>query len=204
MEQERLFITAVLARLQEATDARRRERVLLLDIDETIGTPDWPDDKTLITILRPSLIPLLNQISAPDLHIGFLSSRSKEALERQLQDPRHLALIRQYIDPTYIYSSRDERELHCSFEELGEKLKEQFGGESGVIDENLLGRDSEYDYPELPGDQTKLMVLKKRREELAGKAVVVVDDFNYPKYLNTKEGFYGVALREKGGAFFRP
>lgn len=204
MGRERSFVVSVLSRLYDATEKSRSERVLLFDIDETIGTPDFPDDNTLITILRPSLMPLLSEISAPNLRIGFLSTRGKEAMEQQLQDPQHLAPLRQYIDPAYVYSARGERELMCRFDELGEKLKEEFGGESGVIDEDLLGRDGEHDYPRLPGDQVKLRVLKKMRGELEGKAVVVVDDFSYPKYLNTKNGFYGVALREKDGAFFKP
>lgn len=137
---EQSFVTSVLERMQEATSAGRGESILLFDIDETIGTPDFPDDKTHITILRPSLLPLLKEISSPGLQIGFLSSRGKEAIEQQLDDPQHLASVRQYINPAHIYSSRG----------------------------------------------------------------IVVDDFSYPKYLDTRKGFYGVALREKDGAFFKP
>lgn len=201
MERERSFIIAVLSRLQEAKSS---ERILLFDVDETIGTIDFQDDNTFTTILRPSLLPLLAEISAPDLHIGLLSSRGKEAMEQQLQDPQHLAALWQYIDPAYINSSRGEKELHCPLDQLGERLKKEFGGKNGVIDENLIGRDSQYDFPHLSGDQTKLMVLKKKRDEWKNKTVIVVDDFMYPKYLDTKKGFYGVALKEKDGAFYKP
>lgn len=201
MERERSFVIAVLSRLQEAKSS---ERILLFDIDETIGTVEFQDNHTFITILRPSLLPLLAEISASDLHIGLLSSRSKEGIEQQLQDPQHLAALRQYIDPAYINSSREEKELDCPLDELGERLKKEFGGKDGVIDKNLIGRDSENDFPQLPGDQTKLSVLKKKREEWKNKTVIVVDDFMYPRYLDTKKGFYGVALKETDGAFYKP
>lgn len=73
-----------------------------------------------------------------------------------------------------------------------------------MIDENMLGRDGKHDYPRLPGDHVKLSVLKKMRGAWQGKSVIVVDDFSYPKYLDRGKGFYGVALREKDGAFFKP
>lgn len=108
MARERSFATSVLEQVREATSAGRSESILLLDIDETIGTPDWPDDKTLITILRPALLPLLREISSPNLHVGFLSTRGKEAMEAQLDDPQHLAPLRQYIDPAYHLTSLEK------------------------------------------------------------------------------------------------
>lgn len=207
VERERSFVIAVLSRLQEAESAHKGETVILFDIDETIGTPDFLPDNRMVTLLRPSLIPLLTALSAPHRrHIGFLSSRGKETMIRQLEDPEHLASLRKYVDVSYIFSSREEQELYyVSMDELGDKLKEAFGGENGIIDERLLGKDSEFDYPSLPGDYTKLAVLKRIRHEMTGeRAIVVVDDFEYPKYLDARRGMYGIPLRESGGAFFKP
>ena len=204
MAREKTFVTSVLSRVERAREERGGDMVILFDINETIGSTKFVDGNNFHTLLRPSLMPMMEKLRAMGIKIGFISNWGKEAMERQLQDTQDLESLREYITPKYIYSTRVgyEQDLpYRSVEELAQKLKETFGGDLGVVDDALLGAEGEY--PDSSGDYEKLFFLKKIQSELNGKTVIVVDDLDYPKYLDKKKGFYGVSLGGRG-AFFKP
>ncbi len=213
LSRERSFLTRILLQIEHARTehGEGRELIVLFDIDETIGAGEILEDNTVRTILRPSLIPLLQTITAQGAKIGFISTRSVEAMQKQLGEAQNLAPIRQYIDKNYIYSpGRNESSISFrSYEELAAACKQKFGGAIGIIDDSRIGGEKDGDpdpdaYPD-SGDLDKLAVLERARPDFEEKIIVVVDDIKYPKFLNNKNGFYGVPLQEGDeGRFFKP
>lgn len=203
MAREEIFATSILSRVEQVLEERGSDSVLLLDIDDTIGMTRPSEEDPFALLLRPSLVPVLERVRSFGLKIGFISNRTKEDMELQLRDAGYLDSLRKYIAPEHIYSTREEsRELsYHSVDELDSELKKVFGGEDGVIDDNVLGRDGKY--PTATGDFEKLFFLKNMRDTIGEKAFIVVDDLDYPKFLDSKKGFYGVSLGKRG-AFIRP
>ena len=72
--------------------------------------------------------------------MGLLTSRGQDALQEQLSDSDHLALLAPYLDRAHIYSSRGKASDR-SFEEIADLLKlETISGEQGVLDKKLLDK----------------------------------------------------------------
>lgn len=210
IEREHAFVTQTLSLIEKArTENPQKELVLLFDIDETIATVDFDGQQKLYTILRPSLKPLLEHIvSDAKIKIGFITTRGKEAVEKQLTDLKHLELISVYIDPQYIYSSRGENSaigFYQNDEEFRDKYLDAFVRQTAILDEQTVvaAFDDPHDITlRNSGNIEKLSLLKRLQEDFRDKVVVIVDDIEYPKSLNQKNGFYGLSLT--AGKFYKP
>jgi len=194
MEKEKKFFINVLAGVEAAGNGSEKVKVLF-DIDETIGAPEFASEK-IFTALRPSLIPLMEKIRELGAEMGFITDRGEKIITKQLDDEDNLLPIKKFISPELIFSSRkfnpgDDREFR-------EKMMEEFGGENGIIDENI----SYEGKPILGGDQVKLRTLKEIRKKLKDDTLVIIDDLNYPNYLNAKNNLSGVSVKD--AMFTRP
>ncbi len=203
MEVEKVFLTRIIAETERALAARPGEKLItLLDIDETIGvSPATPGPLT--TVLRPSLVPLLSHLKNRGVQLGFLTNRG--AALRQLSEENQLQPIAEWIDPNLIFSDR-------SYEYWGDgsivDLSEKFGGPGGIIDDSKM-TDKGGPIRFRQGDYRKIMALADIRTKFPTGAIMVVDDFDYPKVLNNQNGMYGVSLRSpkrnaSQGMFFPP
>ncbi len=201
VEREKQFVLKMFEVIEKVVAAHAGERVILFDIDETIGSAVMGADKRLSkTVMRPSLLPLLEKLRSIKCEIGFLTSRGDGYLREQLEDPQNIGAIKEYVDPRRVYSSGGVQTKDSS--RFLESVSKSF---SDVIDTKLID-------PELResmgvaviGAQQKIPVIKDIKAGLpSGAALVVVDDLEYPRFLNNANGVYGVDLSE-GGMFALP
>jgi flagellar biosynthesis/type III secretory pathway chaperone len=199
LKREEQFFVRVLTAARMAEERSPGNAIVLFDIDETIGTANFDEGKDLVTKLRPSLIPLLEKFKTLNLEVGFLSSRGKESMDKQLGDENNLGPIKEYVNPNLVFSSRkyssgDSRNFR-------DKLHE---GSYEVIDVSLVEAEGEFGGPTTNGEQQKIKALQEIKEQNPEKSFVVVDDINYPKFLNEKNGIFGVSLADGNGAFYKP
>jgi len=187
---EKIFFTKVLGTVERAHRSYENTAVLF-DVDETIGRAPYRADGKRITILRPSVIPLMDILkNTYGCKLGLFTSRGK--LQEQLEDPAHLATLEPYLDKELLISTRGSGSSIGSME-FSDALQVNFGGENGIVDDSLISPDP-FQRPSLIGDIEKLSHLRKIRAQLPEGAIVIVDDMQYPAILNESRGLYGVSL----------
>jgi len=203
LKREKDFFVSVLEKVRSVQERTHGKTLILFDVDETIGSAVYTSGNTFKTLLRPSLVPLLESLKARGVSIGLLTNRGQDALQGQLSESDQLAPIASYLDRTHIYSSRG-RAVEQSGEEIAALLKtEEISGGQGVLDKKLLSENVEYTALGASGDWEKIFVLQELKEKNPDTAIIAVDDFQYPRFLNSRAGFYGVSLHDSGG-FFKP
>lgn len=197
---EEIFFSKVVEAVNAAHQACGSVSVLF-DVDETIGVNVYGTDGVQKTILRPSLMPLLDYLkTAHSCSIGLFTSRRD--LESQVKDPLMLGALEPYLAPHLVFSTRGHdtsRDSHS----FAENLQHDFGGEGGIVDDNKIALNPS-DRPRSSGDMEKLNCLRAIREQLPQGAIVIIDDMEYPAILNQRAGFYGVYLdwrKSDSGAF---
>ncbi len=199
----------VLKTLGEAIKMRQERgvenSVVLFDVDNTIGFAAVDmNSNTISTILRPTTLLLIEKLKSLGIEkFGLLTNRPKDALTEQLKDEKHLKAVDPFLDPTFVFSTRDiggDCDSHEFKEDPEAVIKERLSrnDEEPIPEffdqEKLAKRSGDFDFG-LPGNVEKIFALQKFcKKELAGKNVLVIDDFTYPMYLNNKIGLYGVVL----------
>ncbi len=193
LARESFFATHVLEAFFEALK-KSSAPAILFDIDETIAKSVRLKGSDVLTVLRPTILPLLEEMRSRSAaaRMGFLTSRSKEALLQQIDDERHLLSLKNFIDNSLVFSTLGQPSLTMNdFAEEQSKLP---------VNERVLALESfNPRAPYLSGDVNKLSYLAEHKGELPDCSVVV-DDFKYPTLLNTSS-FVGVSLKN-GGEFF--
>ena len=200
LENERYFATKVYAALVDAA-ATQSEVIALFDVDETIGSPEVYEDR-VETKLRPSLILVFERIRDARGKIGFISSRGKEAILTQLQEPHNLEPIAKYIDKSLVYSSHNEVGDEDS-QRFIKVIKKKYV-EGGIVNSAIVDSVDPYELPTTVGDQKKFAVLRNIKTEHSDQSIIVVDDARYPKFLSRANKLFGVILTHEEGMFVRP
>lgn len=200
---------------------------MLFDVDDTIGKGfsknyllenKLPENENkFITILRPSIEPLLKhikQIDANDnIEIGLCSNRGQEALLRQLKDPENMNPISEYISQNRIYSSRDFQlkhydvdEINHAYFELSDELENDYDGSnikklfSNIISPQKIEQDEPGMVAHLAntGNSEKLAFYSDLKKQEENTGIVAIDDFVYPYYFDPNKRIYGVSLYQNG------
>lgn len=114
MRREKNFVLLLVVRILEFQEKYPGENRVFLDVDEAIGSFRYPThgtNRVPVTVLRPSIIPLLRFIKErmPNTIIGLLSAREPKDMIKQLKDPNHLAKISSFISE--IHSSSEDQDL---------------------------------------------------------------------------------------------
>lgn len=198
-KREENFFLKVLLAVQKAVNSNPGKVMILFDIDETIGVSNFSSNGSVVTKLRPSLIPLLKQLKELDVEIGFLSSRSKEVMEEQLKDGQNLAPIGDYVDKELVFSS----EQYDDSTDTEDELNKNFGSRNSIINNTLVQEKGGYE-EFMTGEKQKIYALRDIRNQYLEKSIIVVDDFGYPRFLNEENGIYGVSLDREEEAFYAP
>ncbi len=194
LERERAFTKILIKTVSELEErGQKNGKILLFDIDETIGSNYYDSNENKIkTVLRPSLPYILRMIkdNFPDLIIGFLTSRGKESLAKQI-DNGDFSSIESFLDKKYLFSSK---EYANQLEPTSEEETKQY-----LLSHPLTNKDKVKDFsfgehPWLTGDFQKMEALKKIN--FNDKDVAVIDDFYYPEFFN-----FGHSLFTEGGFF---
>ena len=119
----------------------------------------------------------------------------------------HLQAISKYITIADVFSTYSNDNLISSrtysSDEFMRRASELLGGETGIIDEDLLAKDKDPEMIAGCGVQEKLLILKEVRAKFPDAVLFVVDDMEYPRVLSRKNGVYGVSLNEEE-RFFKP
>lgn len=174
-------------------EKKNQETILLFDVDNTIGVSEYEKPGTT---LRPCLISLLDMLQKKifNIEIGLLSTRGKEFLEHQLEDPKELQPIKNYINKKLIFSTDElkDEEFYQFFkrEEYADYLKNH-----PLITKEL--REEEM-YSLMDGQNMgKLERLKQVHKNNSNSNIISVDDALFPAYLKN-----GVSLHEAGKGGF--
>lgn len=189
VEKEEKFTTNIIEAF-EKIKKNSQEKIILFDIDETIGKIKAIDERQNKTVLRPSFELLLENyfnkyLEKKELKIGFLSSRSKDSICNQLDDINHLVSIKKYVDKDYIYSTRDVKTTDDP---------ENYDYRNNPAINPILYKDRLYEL--YPGDLQKLEYIKNNLPSLEGKSIMIVDDFKYTDVLNSDKKLYGVCVQD--------
>lgn len=138
LKREKDFFVSVAEKVRDVQERTRGKTLLLFDVDETIGSVVFTDGNTSKTLLRPSLVPLLESLKARGVSVGLLTNRGQDILQGQLSESDQLGPIASYLDRTHIYSSRG-RAADQTGEEISALLKtEEISGAQGILDKKLL------------------------------------------------------------------
>lgn len=171
-----------------AGDSEHTKSVILFDIDDTIGKPVFDREGNFSgTILRPTLLPLLENIKEkfPAMEIGFLTTRSKEGVVSQLEDEHQLASLKKFISADRIYSVA-RQEVYMSTDEQSE-----FVQKSPIVNQEHVTEETGWYLH--PGDILKLKMLEELNANEPATSVLAVDDFSYAGLLKN-----GVSVHTKG------
>jgi hypothetical protein len=166
---ENSFLQSVLQVVLKAKkDNPNSDIITLFDIDETIAYNDYIDNTNRKTFVRPSVLTLLPFLKEQKIQIGLLSNRTE--IESQLNDNENLGLIKKYISPELILSTRGT--LYFNDEERldGKYKKERF----------------------VTGDFEKINFLEKFVVNYPNAIIIPIDDLSYPIVFE-----YGVALTDQ-------
>ncbi|MDP3955626.1 MAG: hypothetical protein Q8Q18_00060 [bacterium] len=197
---EMYFVNEIQSTVNEigSSEYRNNSKVILFDIDETIGVYNH---KTKSTTLRPSLSPVLNYLQEESFKIGIYSSRAKQSLLAQLGDSNQLQSIARYIDTDLVFSSREEKmPMYTTSSDQGfEQLLIEYGDNKHILNRESIMKDKQVFFTQ--GDLTKIVGLSKIKEQLQDVAIISVDDFLFPQYLDRAHGLFGIALGKKDGSF---
>lgn len=207
---ERSFVSSLIREVEkEREGGGEKELLVLLDIDDTIGQPDFDRETGKLngTILRPSIVKLLRYIQGEfsNIKFGFLTTRGGSFVREQLEDEKYLKRLQEYIDPGAIYSTAEyEQSL---LQELGDALESDDRDKAQKIQEkinalknsprnkelkNYLRRHPEIQENKIPpdesfrwvpGDYKKLEALKSIREKNPNASILAVDDLQYPAFM---------------------
>jgi len=211
LNREEQFVKKTINKVQEVSESGKKI-ALLLDIDGTIGAfrPDSQElDKPERTVLRPSIVSLLEFIQKNFIKnkVGFLTTRGRSALEKQLEDSWHLELISSFVDQEFILStSKAEQIINEEFalsdsdasdmalfnSYKGKELKKYLEKQSCISKELLPDTESEFNSNNLQIDKygaRKLIILGKFHKQHPDLEIIAVDNCQFPvKYL--KNGIY--------------
>jgi len=226
LKNEQYFVEHILEALQQALNEKNKV-ILLFDVDDTIGKgfsknylleDKLPQEENkFITILRPSIEPLLKLIKQIDVNdrieIGLCSNRGQEALLQQLKDPENLNPISKHINQNRIYSSRDfllkhydVGEIDHAYFKLSNELENDYDGNnikklfSNIISPQKIEQDEAGMVVHLAntGNSEKLVFYSDLKKQEENTGIVAVDDFVYPYYFDPNKGIYGVSLYQNG------
>ncbi len=173
LQAERLF-----AGRKDATAFGR----ILFDIDDTLGKVQFAKEEGGADrfLFRPSAPLLLKYLKErfPFCAIGFLSTRGKEkGMLQQLREESLLGPVACYVDEREVYSTRDAPDIpQMSVEGEFEYLTHHPDVNPATLNpKNFSGL--------MPGEISKLEILRQLHEREPDIPTVVVDDFSYPQYL---------------------
>jgi hypothetical protein len=201
-EREKEFFLAVVSEARKIKRSGAEKFLTLFDINETIGSRVNDKAGNPKTILRLSLVPVLDYLKKTGGSVGFLSSRDCGRTIECVDEKNHFAGIKDYLDKKYIFSSREEK---CDFDSVRfeEEINKEFGGEKGIVDDSIVDSIDEGGCPSTVDDMQKLSALKKIRSKIKNTPILSVDNSRFPKLLNNRNGMYGVSLYDSG-IFVRP
>lgn len=178
---EEALVRDTLARVAECIGKEKPGRILF-DIDETLGKARLAgsDPGADTFLFRPCAVPLVRHIKEhfSTVAIGFLTTRGKEkGVIAQLREPSLLGPLEAYADESEVYSTRDAPQ-HTPMNVEGEF---EYLSRHPDVDPAML--DQENFYGLMPGEISKLEILKQLHERTPDIPTVVIDDFSYPQYL---------------------
>jgi hypothetical protein len=188
----------VLAEIAKAAQENPDNKVkLLFDIDETIGRAQFSENgrEVIGTLLRPSLLSLLEYIKSnlQNIEFGILSTRGVANLKQQLEDPKHLAPIKNFLTESAVYSTE---EVSPSFELDDVSRDTKFLKnhplidleKTATVDAKEINESTIYNLGLYSADFQKLAIIQKISQQEPKTAIIPVDDYIFPKYI--KRGVY--------------
>lgn len=183
LEKEKIFIDKMVSGVDRFIKINpQNKHLVLFDVDETIGTYNMVKKATII---RPALIPLFESFCNiyPKLQFGLISTRGKEAMQKQLSEEGDLSSIGKFINKKYLYSTEG---LNAPYFKNDSEQSEWY--ENHPMVKNNLAQDEFYDFG-TSGDLTKLKIMADITQDKNLK-ILCVDDFRYAKYLKEGHGIF--------------
>jgi len=198
---EKEFVKSLLPKLQFLLNSNSKV-LMLVDIDETVAGPYDTGDGIDRSMVRPIFLKLLDKLqsyrSADKLEVGIISSRSE--IKQQLNDSNQLLRLKDYMSPDKIYTTIDNRIHGLTHEENKEQIRKFASDDQSVLRDNLI----EDDYNKLTGTDRdkssleKIATLQEIRAKVPeGVPILVVDDENYPNFLDENKKLYGVKVEDQ-------
>jgi len=192
---EKDFLSVLLETLKKSLEVNKKI-VMLFDVDETIGQGFYDNEGGAHTFIRPSFVPFLNNIKTSiengKVNIGLITTRGP--VKEQLEDKEHLMGIKGFVNPDYVYSTRDANFHVDRSKDNSEIIKGFETGKDTIL--NLEAVENE-GYTGSAANLSKLLILKNLRTLYPDTLFIVVDDARYPKCLDEKKGFIGIELKNE-------
>lgn len=180
LENERLFAFKVFQVVDSVLEGSNKTALLLWDVDGTLGYGLGQEKGQVRTVLRPVIKSLFAEFLNPlikekKLNMGLMSTRGKQALTEQLEDPQNLQPLKPYFNRRFIFSANDY----------------ESGISEGVI------REASEDFRPTMGDQAKITSLSGVRKQSPPEIpIIVADDDRYSQFLNSGNNFYGIDVSD--------
>jgi hypothetical protein len=197
---------------------RYQEGIALFDLDETLVRTRTEGGSMVTgathynTLVRPGASAVLAELKKIGFSSGLLTSRgpSEDLITEAMNDPKNLAGIKRWIDTSQVYSMKDAKVKELIYmsgfrpdgndaQRFYDYLKDQDMVVDGLSDHAKSALTTYHNFE-------KISILTDLHKKLsADKALIVVDDLEYVRYLDPQHGLYGVELPWRGDdqcAFF--
>ncbi len=206
---EQRFIEKIWEQIENLVKVGQKNIAVLFDIDETIGRAHYDSNNNVSTILRPAVQPLFDELNiwekeGVSTDLGILSTRGPEQLRRQLSEEHHLQSVASLLSSELIFGTKELADLDEEAYFMADRLSNGMEQEAVWLEfQERCGtflNAAMLDEYVRPGDQSnrewrrsnllssadfhKLLFIDVIMKKYPDKAFLVVDDINYPKYLD--------------------